>query len=378
MDEEFHVAQFQKTQNYLFAQNGLWEWDPKITTFPGLYFLTSALVGSCKVNLTILRGINAFLMNGLLYYTVGKLTEDNWAIASAVVLYPLNFFYSLLYYTDSVATVFVIITAMFMKKKEFFISGFFGLLSVFMRQTNIVWLFGLCLLEVISRLPVRWSMITSVLRDMWLHALVGLGFVYFVFAVNDSSIVLGHKEYHSFSLHFAQINYLVLTAVGACGPSEWLFIIKGFFSTEKKPRLIPLVSCFLMSLGAAYFGTVAHPFILSDNRHYSFYFFKYFISRPWIRYLLIPLTVSVSLVYSRILRPITSQLIWLCALISLFPTPLIEFRYFNITISLLLGSQKFVHRNTIIFFLIVNIVTVFMFVFRPFIGVDGKVARFMY
>jgi alpha-1,2-glucosyltransferase len=378
MDEEFHVAQVGKTQRYIFS-NKSWEWDPKITTFPGLYFVTSGLLGAWECSLTTLRGINAIIVNTVLFLTVRRITDSS--IACAAVLYPLNFFYSLLYYTDSVSTLFVLLTALTIKEKRFLLSGICGFLSVLMRQTNIVWIFGLCLSELIDRKQKRSFSFSVTLTNFWSHLLVGFGFVYFVIVVNGFSIVLGHKEYHSFSFHFAQLNYLVLTAVGASGPSEWIHIVKGLKHFRQKKTWI--IVLFLFSVVAASVGTVVHPFILSDNRHYSFYFFKYFLSRPWIRCVVIPAVVSVSLISSRILNPAKFQtirmpLFWFCTLTCIIPTPLIEFRYFNIPITLLLCSQRVIDKRVILFFLFVNIVTVYIFVFRPFVGVDGSVARFMY
>ena len=118
MDEPFHVNQ---TQKYCAGQ--LHEWDPKITTFPGLYVFAAlpswigAAVGLSGApawcTLAYLRGLNllpALATPYLLLLLIRRLhpnTSPSDALANAVLLSlaPTHFFYHFLYYTDSLATV---------------------------------------------------------------------------------------------------------------------------------------------------------------------------------------------------------------------------------------------------------------------------------
>ena len=117
-DEPFHVNQ---TQKYCAGQ--LREWDPKITTFPGLYVFAAlpswigAAVGLSGApawcTLSYLRGLNllpALATPYLLLLLIRRLhpnTSPSDALANAVLLSlaPTHFFYHFLYYTDSLATV---------------------------------------------------------------------------------------------------------------------------------------------------------------------------------------------------------------------------------------------------------------------------------
>ena len=118
MDEPFHVNQ---TQKYCAGQ--LHEWDPKITTFPGLYVFAAlpSWVGTAVglsgapawCTLAYLRGLNllpALATPYLLLVLIRRLhpnTSPSDALANAVLLSlaPTHFFYHFLYYTDSLATV---------------------------------------------------------------------------------------------------------------------------------------------------------------------------------------------------------------------------------------------------------------------------------
>jgi len=67
----------------------------------------------------------------------------------------------------------------------------------------------------------------------------------------------------------------------------------------------------------------------------------------------------------------------MCASTCVVPTPLLEFRYFNIPISLLLTGIEG-RPTTVWFFTLVNVVVMYVFVYRPFQTSDGEIARFMY
>ena len=367
MDETFHVFQFFRTVEYLHS--GKWEWDPAITTFPGLYFVSVPFflgLSPFLPAISVLRGVNGILMNFILLWSSDSIYT---------VMYPLNLFYSFLYYTDSGSTALVVLTSVLIRnRKKYFLSGLSALLAVAMRQTNIVWVFGFCLQECLDRYSVksksvRRSDLIELVKDFWIHILLGIGFIFF-FIANNFSIVLGHHEHHSVSLHFAQVNYFVLTIVGAQGPSEWLSIAR---ASVTNPRWRRMGLLFVLSVIASQIGTVAHPFILSDNRHYSFYFYRYFISHRLIRSVLIPILVSVSLSQ----RPMGGWIFWMCTLLTTVPSPLIEFRYFNIPATFVLMKEGN-KTSTQFFFVLVNLITMYVFLFHPFQWMDGSLARFMY
>lgn len=141
MDEVFHVGQFRRTSRWIrsFVSESL-EWDPALTTFPGLYLISS--IFPPDVGLMWLRLFNAVALNSVMFFLIYKLTRSV-STALAVVLMPLNWFFSHLYYTDTVATLSVLVTLYLFETKQFTLSGIAGFVSVLMRQTNIVWLFGL-------------------------------------------------------------------------------------------------------------------------------------------------------------------------------------------------------------------------------------------
>ena len=101
MDEIFHVPQAQK-----YCQAKFHEWDPKITTFPGLYVSSCLLrgvglsgMGFCGKDM--LRLDNAFFglgVHAVSYRLLRRRLDPSKAAAQSLMLslYPIHFFYQLL------------------------------------------------------------------------------------------------------------------------------------------------------------------------------------------------------------------------------------------------------------------------------------------
>jgi alpha-1,2-glucosyltransferase len=362
MDEPFHVAQ------YMRIKDGRFEYDPAITTFPGLYYFTCLLGPFVNQSLELLRSVNAILGNiGLI--AVSYAISGSELTSVLLTSMPLNWFYSLMYYTDTLSTLSVLGTYWLLKGEKFALSGLAGMVAVSMRQTNIVWIFGFCVDSLI-----RSKIFFARIQQLWLHVVTGIAFTIF-FILNDFSVVLGHSEFHSFSFHSAQMNYLVLVWVGLSGPSQWynaFWNISKLLKTQKKNLLLT----FVISVWASEFGTIFHPFILSDNRHYSFYFARYILSRRVIRSVLIPLVVSIAFNTPSFWScGIEKRIFVFCCAVTLILTPLLEFRYFNVALSLLILNCK-TARPSLTLYWIINMVTISIFLYRPF-G-ENSSSRFMY
>jgi alpha-1,2-glucosyltransferase len=373
MDEVFHIPQ---SIEFIDALRE-WRrpvWDPSITTFPGLYFVSIPLITPLisgiggPLDVVVLRCVNSVFMCFALFGVSLRLTRD---LRKSVLIFffPFLFFYSFLYYTDIASTVSVLTMVLLHVDGRVPLSGVVGGVAVLMRQTNIIWVFGLALDRLME---------TRSLRSLWSHILVGAAFVLFL-VWNDFGIVLGHHAHHSVSLHLAQLNYFVFFTFAFSGPSDWISALRASRLSGKVLLGTIVFSCF------AYCGTVVHPFILADNRHYTFYIYKRLIEKPAIRLLLIPCICSLAYNSSPLFKsPVVGMkrkwIFWLCTFMNLVPSPLIEFRYFIIPAVLLLHSRQWNESNwfDLIFHSIVNIVVLYIFLFKPFIGSDGSISRFMY
>lgn len=175
LDEVFHIPQAQA------YWNGKWgQWDPKITTPPGLYLLSYA-VNSVRSRCTTkgfelgteeLRFMNFLLLYWLLlalylWTAVTKREVHHDAVMQrefSIVLFPLFFFFSGLYYTDLLSALTVVVTYVFWSASQkssaspalyqslHLVSGLAALAT---RQTSVFWvavyLGGLQLVKTVKR-----------------------------------------------------------------------------------------------------------------------------------------------------------------------------------------------------------------------------------
>ena len=133
--------------------------------------------------------------------------------------------------------------------------------------------------------------------------------------------------------------------------------------------------------------SIAHPFILADNRHYTFYIWRYFLQNEIVRICLAPVYLFCGYAVISALAASHSAL-WLLlfgisVILVLAPTPLLEFRYY--IIPFIIARTNITKKKTRLIFLemalyfIVNFVTVFLFIYRPFSWKHEQgVQRFMW
>jgi len=199
------------------------------------------------------------------------------------------------------------------------------------------------------------------------------------FIIWNGGIVLGAKEAHVVSPHFAQFLYFGLVSAAALLP--WHFTpnrVLDLFHLSGKNKTCSSLAV-LMGLGlsfvAVHFFSIAHPYLLADNRHYTFYIWRKVIQVNWMmKYMLIPLYVYSWLSIINILGKSQTR-IWVLSFVLsvalvLVPAPLVEFRYYTIPFVILvlhspaIGNGKLLAMGSL--YAAVDLSTLVMFLFRPF------------
>lgn len=155
---------------------------------------------------------------------------------------------------------------------------------------------------------------------------------------------------------------------------QFILLVQSFWKNK-------LISLFKLSVALAaglisvHFFSIAHPYLLADNRHYPFYLWRKVINRYWfMKYLLVPiysyLWLSIFSILVKSQKKIWVVAYFLATAATLVPAPLIEFRYYTIPFFfLILHSHVNDDRSWIMMGLLyaaVNCFTMFMFLFRPF------------
>lgn len=382
IDEIFHVPQTQQYCNGSFSK-----WDNKITTPPGLYIAAVIIHLPLKVistdffcSVLLLRAVNVvfntisfFLLYGIIKEIHGEKRhrKDSGAgdllfklQAFAVAIFPLNYFFSFLYYTDPGSTMFILSAYLANLKSHHKLSAFLGLLSVFFRQTNIVWVLfcagstvakemekaediknietsakikdklGRFLVSIIAA-AVRYLLIVEnmiqVVKLIWPYLCVMSLFVGFVY--NNGGLTLGDKENHVATFHAVQILYFFGFALFFSSPhlislSYFKKFINAFLNNPLKYAVLSALAVFLIIK-----HTYIHKFLLADNRHYTFYICRYLLNYPTLRIATLPIYIYSGWAVNLALEKPDCRGIWkllflFCTCAVTIPQRLIELRYF--------------------------------------------------
>lgn len=130
----------------------------------------------------------------------------------------------------------------------------------------------------------------------------------FVIVLNNGDIVVGDRSAHIPRFHPMQLCYFVAFVVAFSSPyflSQIFFDVQTFKSVSKHSKIISILYeilnnipklAFLILLivtsGLVYVNTIAHPYLLADNRHYTFYAWRLLFGpgKPtFLRYLPVPI-----------------------------------------------------------------------------------------
>ncbi|KAF7017221.1 hypothetical protein CFC21_030691 [Triticum aestivum] len=212
------------------------------------------------------------------------------------------------------------------------------------------------------------------------------------FIIWNGGIVLGAKEAHVVSPHFAQLLYFGLVSATALLP--WHFTpgrVSDLFHWCRKNKTFSSLAMLIalgLSFVAVHLFSIAHPYLLADNRHYTFYIWRKAIQARWMmKYILIPLYVYSWFSVINILGK-SQPRVWVVSFVFsvalvLVPAPLVEFRYYTIPLVILVLNSPVIGNGKLLAlgsaYAAVDLFTLAMFLFRPFHwGHEPGTQRFMW
>ena len=313
---------------------------------------------------------------------------------------PPLWFFGFLYYTDVLSVCAVIASMAAMERKRHAQASLWGFVALFFRQTNIIWvlfIMGVAALRECQRIagvsPRMTPPITTLLfqRSAWMRIIhtvspyvpIFLAFILYI-QWNDGAIVLGDKSHHQVALHMTQVGYFFGFALSFGWPL--MFLLEPM--RWKKVHAIVSILLLIMGILAVRYGTIAHPFLLADNRHYTFYVWRRIINaRSWTRYAVVPVYVCSAMSFVRILSKEQSGLWilgWLLATcLTLVPSPLIEPRYLIVPYIMMRlhmpATSRKQEMTELVFFMMVNVLTMTLFIGYPFTWAHERgTQRFMW
>ncbi|ETP13973.1 hypothetical protein, variant 3 [Phytophthora nicotianae CJ01A1] len=348
MDEIFHIPQAQK-----YCEGRFDEWDPKITTFPGLY-LASTLYAKAAFTLNVgdfcsvavLRSVNLLFALGnvvlcvLLRRHVAPQDPNALLHALRIAVFPPLLFFAFLFYTDAGATFFVLLMALLAERVDllqyppargsFMLSSLSGAVAVLFRQTNIIWVVFVAgtvvvrcvelahskfiygslkedtsasgtssvthssLRVFLSFISVVISNLPSILLIVWPFVVIVAGFVGFLVA--NGGIVVGDKSNHEVTFHGAQVLYFIVVAASGFGlsliaPNQLKRSIASLrWNAGSSRGVVFMIFAVVVTIGVIHLFSPVHKFMLADNRHYTFYVWrKFFLKHDMAKFLPAPL-----------------------------------------------------------------------------------------
>ncbi|KAF4079619.1 hypothetical protein AMELA_G00180100 [Ameiurus melas] len=378
MDEIFHVPQAQK-----YCEGKFTEWDPMITTLPGLYLLSVGVIkpvmwlvgwtGTAVCSSAMLRFINVLFNCGNLYilyllicriHPKDKSRATGRRVLSAISLssFPVLYFFTFLYYTDAGSTFFTLFAYLMCLYRCHKASALLGICSILFRQTNIIWVAFCAGTVVTQKMDEAWRVdqskkrdeksasqislqrlahflpkyltspvnIKSVILSTWPYGVVALGFI--VFVVLNAGIVVGDRSNHEACLNAPQLFYFFSFTLIFSLPISLCYhrLVRFVQSLQRHPFLFLLIT--VLSLVLVWKFTFVHQYLLADNRHFPFYVWKrIFQKHELVRFLLVPAYVFAAWSFMDTLNsksPFWILAFCVCLVAATVPQKLLEFRYF--------------------------------------------------
>lgn len=433
VDELYHLP-----QGMSYCKGNLTYWDSKITTPPGLYVVSMLTVAmySSVCNTSNLRfvnvlasGVNFLLFASMLRFIYGNHSESPMKIilqALNLAILPPLYFFSHVYYTDTLSMTFLLaFTRLCFTNKTRVWMFLCGLGCMLMRQTNVAWIamvFGHKVLDVFIRssrvygnsylsrtslskssiiakdidvsklkryygisdafISLKYHLSTAFLTyirfitwqdwsELATHSLLLASFIAFV--IVNGGIVVGDKKAHQATLHLPQLLYFLLF-FGVFGLPYVLAklgsTIRLIFTNKTRAVAFALLFAFVV-----HFNTIAHPYLLADNRHYTFYIWhRWFARYDYAVYATIPVYVYLlfSLYDNLKDQNCVSFLLPYClsTFLVLALQKMIEVRYFLVPYVIL--RLRFVRPSysmvltEFVWYLILNAVTFYIFFTKEF------------
>ena len=208
-DELTHYYQIRAFANGNFRQL------PALTTIPGYHLFFAYLskpFGQLSIPLTRFLSMIFSLLSVLLFFFISKNInpDSNLTRTMQYYFFPILFPFFFLIYTD-VFSIFLILLSLYLVfKQRFYLSAIAGILSIFVRQNNVIWLFLILLLIYHHnyKFSISFSGLKIFLKHCWLYILGIIGF--FIFVILNKGFAVGDVSHHpAFSFHLGNVFFML-------------------------------------------------------------------------------------------------------------------------------------------------------------------------
>ncbi len=386
----FHIPQAQAYCKGMFNY-----WDPMITTPPGLYlisaFVTQLVQRAFNYRLDSiygLRAINSVFGLSILLISAALAKElkidQSLGRSLLIALLPTLYIFNFLYYTDVGSVFFTLLSYYGALRRSIMLYLVAGLISLTFRQTNIIWVAGFFVGDIVYRrskkVAVKSSNVNKTIHLIFSSACKEKELVYAAFLLlgsfsafiywNSGSIVLGDKQSHQVCAHWAQLLYFCAFTFAFLAPA----IINSLFRMKNISIFFAFTG---LAFAATWFGTVQHPYLMADNRHWTNVIWRHCLNRRiynnvHVRHILAPI---YGLIIAVLNESLEQDILWkigylFASALSLIPSPLFEPRYYIIPTVIFILNMKFSKaqaKRTLLWVCLIDAVVIGTFLYRPFI-----------
>ena len=262
------------------------------------------------------------------------------------------------------------------------LSTIFGALSVIMRQTNVVWVAGTLGVHLVDKMMFKvypkmrrqqatFSNFLFALKSHLKNPKMLLGFIggsiiefygyiavilgFIAFVIYNGSIVIGDKTAHEASIHIPQLFYFSLFVL-IFGSSLWIPQLLNAHKIFRSWRIMLIIVILAVVIAIVVrYNTLVHPYMLADNRHYTFYIWNRFYGKfDWARFAVIPVYIfGLVTIFSSLDGSIGFKIFFIfSSVMTLCLQKMIEVRYFLVPFLLLrLNLPKVTKKWTFVEFL---------------------------
>lgn len=365
-DEQWHYRQV------WFFLNGRWFLHGTITMIPGYHFIMFLLGYLFNTNLLSHIRIFSFFFSFLtvvIFYLMAEKTNEKNSVIKTVQYFvmPIIFPFFFLVYTDIFSMLFLFIALFCTLSKKYTAAGIWGIISLFSRQNNVIWLaFLFCIIYVMEfGYSFERKKIITHLKKRWIFL---LGFLLIVlFVIFNKGFTLGDRGSHPIALHTGNVFLMLFLFFFLFLPlnvSNFKKIV--IFLKENKTYFLYIAFFFVFYL-LTYKND--HPYNNYTGIDDPFYFnlrtrlLVFSCSGLWQKVLyFIPAAYAALSIRVTKLSDKSFYLLWPFTVLYLAPSWLIEQRYYMLTYSFFIlfkeEESPLVEYSTIVLYVLL---TIFLF-----------------
>jgi alpha-1,2-glucosyltransferase len=338
VDEIYHQQQIAR---FLRGDISL---EPMISTLPGYHMVVAGIAYILRRDsISDLRSINLGLsvLSALVFYLLTFLTYGEYKPLKLFqyLFFPVLFPFFFLVYTDTFSLLLVMLGFSFVNLKKYNLSAIVGLISIVVRQNNIVWV-GLMFLYAyydLNGLQLRQA--GKTLSKLLIFCIVFLSFG--IFTIINQGVAVGDETMHpSFQLHMGNVYFILFL----------FFILFLPLNIYKFPSMIKFLSSKPWLLALLVPAYVFYMLSFKNDHIYNLINTEYFLRNiilvkatsnfVWKTVFFIPIIYSLISLAVTSLNSARFYLLYPFTMLYLFPSWLVEPRYTLIPFALFILYKR--------------------------------------